>query len=166
MDTPKGHKSFYLNRLGLSIVENIKELVQPIIVSHDAFLIDLIVHYSRGIKNINIFIDNDQGITTELCATISREVSYALDAAELFDQRYYLVVSSPGVDRPLKLPRQYNKNIGRRMKIKYQENMGQEIIEGVLLRVTNTDIDIKLDDKSIHTIPFINVPRAQVEVEL
>ncbi|MDI6767231.1 MAG: hypothetical protein QME52_10455 [Bacteroidota bacterium] len=149
----------------MSIVETIKEIIQPIIDSHEAFLIDLVVHYSRGVKNINIFIDNDQGVTTKLCADISRNISHALDAAELFYQRYYLVVSSPGIDRPLKLLRQYHKNVGRKMKIKYQENMQPEIIEGVLYSVTDTHIELKLTGNSIRTVPFLNILRAQVEVE-
>ncbi len=149
----------------MSIVEKIKEIIQPIIDSHEAFLIDLVVHYSRGVKNINIFIDNDNGVTTELCADISRNVSHALDAAELFEQRYYLVVSSPGVERPLKLLRQYYKHIDRKMKLKIQENMQSEIIEGVLLSVTSTHIDLKMADNSVRTIAFLNILRAEVEVE-
>ncbi|ETZ19776.1 MULTISPECIES: ribosome assembly cofactor RimP [Pedobacter] len=87
-----------------------------------------------------IHVDGDEGITIQDCAAISRHVGFHLEEENTIDKAYNLEVSSPGVGEPLKLKRQYDKNIGRDLSVKLA---GGEIKEGKLLFVDDNGITIE-----------------------
>ncbi|WP_316822071.1 ribosome assembly cofactor RimP [Pedobacter gandavensis] len=87
-----------------------------------------------------IHVDGDEGISIQDCAAISRHVGFHLEEENTIDKAYNLEVSSPGVGEPLKLTRQYVKNIGRELSVKLT---GGEIKEGKLLSVEENGITIE-----------------------
>jgi ribosome maturation factor RimP len=92
--------------------EQVAALVEEKIAGTDLFIVE--INVKPGNK-IEVFIDRDSGLALEDCLKVSRHVEGNLDR-EVED--YSLDVSSPGVGRPLKLKRQYFKNIGRNVDIK------------------------------------------------
>jgi ribosome maturation factor RimP len=87
-----------------------------------------------------IHVDGDEGISIQDCAAISRHVGFHLEEENTIEKAYNLEVSSPGVGEPLKLNRQYVKNIGRELSIKLN---GGELKEGKLLAVNDKSITIE-----------------------
>jgi len=87
-----------------------------------------------------IHVDGDEGISIQDCVAISRHVGFHLEEENAIEQAYNLEVSSPGVGEPLKLIRQYNKNIGRTVSIKLKEGLKKE---GKLLAVTENNLLIE-----------------------
>jgi len=87
-----------------------------------------------------IHVDGDEGISIQDCAAISRHVGFHLEEENTIEKAYNLEVSSPGVGEPLKLKRQYQKNIGRDLSVKLA---GGDIMEGKLLSMTDTAITIE-----------------------
>ncbi|MGQ7853798.1 ribosome assembly cofactor RimP [Pedobacter sp. WC2501] len=87
-----------------------------------------------------IHVDGDEGISIQDCVAISRHVGFHLEEENAIEQAYNLEVSSPGVGEPLKLIRQYNKNIGRTVSIKLKEGLKKE---GKLLVVTENNLQIE-----------------------
>ena len=87
-----------------------------------------------------IHVDGDEGISIQDCAAISRHVGFHLEEENTIEKAYNLEVSSPGVGEPLKLKRQYQKNIGRDLSVKLA---GGEIKEGKLLAVDEKSITIE-----------------------
>jgi len=87
-----------------------------------------------------IHVDGDEGISIQDCAAISRHVGFHLEEENTIEKAYNLEVSSPGVGEPLKLKRQYQKNIGRDLSVKLA---GGEIKEGKLLAVNESSITIE-----------------------
>lgn len=87
-----------------------------------------------------IHVDGDEGISIQDCVAISRHVGFHLEEENTIEQAYNLEVSSPGVGEPLKLIRQYNKNIGRTVSIKLKEGLKKE---GKLLAVTENNLLIE-----------------------
>lgn len=87
-----------------------------------------------------IHVDGDEGISIQDCVAISRHVGFHLEEENAIEQAYNLEVSSPGVGEPLKLIRQYNKNIGRTVSIKLKEGLKKE---GKLLSVTDNNLLIE-----------------------
>ncbi|MDQ0968517.1 ribosome maturation factor RimP [Flavobacterium sp. W4I14] len=87
-----------------------------------------------------IHVDGDEGISIQDCVAISRHVGFHLEEENAIEQAYNLEVSSPGVGEPLKLIRQYNKNIGRTVSIKLKEGSKKE---GKLLSVTDNNLLIE-----------------------
>ncbi|MBC6108797.1 ribosome assembly cofactor RimP [Pedobacter fastidiosus] len=87
-----------------------------------------------------IHVDGDEGVSIQDCVAISRHVGFHLEEENTIEQAYNLEVSSPGVGEPLKLIRQYNKNIGRTISIKL---VGGQKKEGKLLEVTENKLLIE-----------------------
>ena len=102
------------------VVELLKEALEQ---KHGLFLIDLNISEANQIR---VIIDGDKGVNVQDCIDISRAIEHNLDREE---HDFALEVHSAGVAEPLKLVRQYKKNIGRKLKVKTQD----ETIEGSLV---------------------------------
>lgn len=126
-----------------SIPEKIHSILQPITEDLNVYIVEVILRGERTSKVIEVYVDSDTGITLEECSDISRKLSEKLDELELITGRYRLDVSSPGLDRSLKLLRQYHKNIGRNCNVKYKENKATVIQEGILESDSENSITIK-----------------------
>jgi ribosome maturation factor RimP len=113
--------------------EQVTALVEEKIAGTDLFIVE--VNVKPGNK-IEVFIDRDSGLALEDCLKVSRHIEGNLDR-EVED--YALDVSSPGVGRPLKLKRQYFKNIGRNVEIKLTDGSK---IEGTLTAADDEKIII------------------------
>ena len=108
----------------MDIEKRVKELVEEKIADRpDLFLIEAKMH-SNG--KLVILIDGDKGIGIADCAQISRHVGFHLEEENTIENAYNLEVSSPGIDAPLVLPRQYIKNIGRQLVIKMTDGSKRE----------------------------------------
>lgn len=123
----------------MEFVEEIKNIITPKLADPNQFLVDVIVKGHKGPKKVLIIIDSDKGVTIDDCANLSREISKAFDDLQLFDDSYMLEVSTPGLDQPLRLARQYHKNIGRRIKVVTH----QQAIEGKLVEVGEEKIKLE-----------------------
>lgn len=110
-------------------------------------LTDDIFLVSIGIKptnNIKVYLDADSGLGIEKCIRINRALYKTIEEEQMYpDGNFSLEVSSPGVDEPLKLPRQYVKNIGREVEVTLHDNT---IKIGKLLEVTNDQITIEFTE--------------------
>jgi len=116
----------------------VRELAETHLAGGTGFIVD--VRVSDG-NAISILLDDDEGISIEKCMALSRHLESMLDRdAEDFS----LDVSSPGLDQPLKLHRQYLKNIGRDVQLKIT---GAGKAEGKLTQATEEDITIVIREK-------------------
>ena len=106
--------------------------------SEDVFLVE--VKIIPG-NNIKVFLDADNGITIDKCIKVNRALYKQIEESELFPNGdFSLEVSSPGVDEPLKLHRQYNKNIGRTVEVSLNDGNRKE---GKLTAVNEEDFVIE-----------------------
>ncbi|WP_312697649.1 ribosome assembly cofactor RimP [Sphingobacterium mizutaii] len=103
---------------------------------------DLFIVSVRFLKNgvLEILLDGDNGIAIEDCVQVSRHVGFHLEEENVIDKAYRLEVSSPGIDSPLLLNRQYEKNIGRDVLVKMQDGTKRE---GQLLAINEGSISIE-----------------------
>ncbi|MFF5171145.1 ribosome maturation factor RimP [Micromonospora sp. NPDC000089] len=100
----------------------LREVIEPVITAAGYDLEDLSVSRAGRRHVVRVIVDADGGINLDAVADVSRAVSAALDAAEeaggdIVAGEYQLEVSSPGVDRPLTLPRHWRRNVGRLVKV-------------------------------------------------
>ena len=108
----------------MDIEKRVTELVEEKIADRpDLFLVDVKMH-SNG--KLIILVDGDKGIGIADCAAISRHVGFHLEEENVLETAYNLEVSSPGLDAPLVLPRQYVKNVGRNLAIKMADGSKKE----------------------------------------
>jgi len=124
------------------IEQRVQELVlEKISDRSDLFIVSINM---RGNGVLEILMDGDQGIAIADCVQISRHVGFHLEEEGVVETAYRLEVSSPGVDSPLMLVRQYEKNVGRNVRVKTQEG---EKREGKLLEVSSSAITIEESKK-------------------
>lgn len=151
----------------MELAEHIQKLAEKHLQSSNQFIVDVIASIRKKPLKLIVIVDGDQGITIDDCADISRALSDELDKSNLIDDRYMLEVSTPGLDHPLKLKRQYVKNIGRNIRVKRKA----DILEGLLKAVTETEITLeqqsgkgkKKEVKDV-AIPFTEIDKTFVLV--
>lgn len=124
--------SFYKN---MTFKEKVEKLLDVAILEHNhLFLIDLKIDEAN---KINVILDGDNGVCLQDCVDISRFVEQNLDREE---NDFSLEVASAGLSSPLKLVRQYKKNIGRKLKVK---TITSEVIEGELVLADELGISLE-----------------------
>lgn len=107
------------------------------------FLVDVVAS-SRNLSKITVIIDGDQGVTIDNCGDLSRELSARLDEMDFGTGRYVLEVTTPGLDQPLKLHRQYKKNSGRQLKVHRRD---KTLVSGKLIRTDEQGIVLQQEVK-------------------
>ena len=108
----------------MDIEKRVTELVEEKIADKpDLFLVSVKMHSSGKLV---ILVDGEKGIGIADCAAISRHVGFHLEEENVIENAYNLEVSSPGIDAPLVLPRQYVKNVGRQLAIKMADGSKRE----------------------------------------
>lgn len=123
-----------------AIIDQIRSFVEQIVQHTDVFIVDISLRGERQSKVVEVFVDTDKGISLDMCSSISRELSAKLDETDIIQGRYRLDVSSPGVDAPLKLLRQYKKNVGRICSVATIKDSASGPVEGMLESVTDGSI--------------------------
>lgn len=130
-----------------SIVRTIREECEPIIEELGYDLVDLEYSKENGNYFLRFYIDQPEGIGIDDCQRVSEIVGNRLDELDPIEESYYLEVSSPGLDRPLKNNKDLKRNIGRDLEISlYKSVNGKKKYIGQLLDYTDDFIIIKEDD--------------------
>ena len=128
----------------MTVIE-ITKLVNEHLAGTDKFLVQVFI---KPVNRIYIFIDGDHGVKISDCVELSRHIESQYDR-ETVD--FELNVSSSGADQPIRLPRQYLKNIGRSLQVKLSE---ENIITGKLEAMDEKGITIVTQgDKKNKTVP-------------
>ena len=154
-----------------SVVETVTDLVTPILQDHDFYLYDLEFVKEGKSWYLRVYIDKDGGITLEDCALVSDELSEALDNVEPdpIPQAYFLEVSSPGAERPLKKEEDYQRAIDHYIHISlYQQINGQKVYEGTLTQLSDKEITLDYLDKTRHrqiTIDRQKIAQARLAIK-
>ncbi len=148
----------------MNSAQKIESKLNEIVEDKNLFLIDMVWRGTDSFRVLEIFIDNAEGITTEICSDVSREIEKFIDEEGLIKGKYRLDVSSPGVGKPLKFIEQFNKHIGRKFVIKVAaENNETEKLEGKLLSVTGDELLFDVDGKE-RLVNFNNIKKAKVQI--
>jgi ribosome maturation factor RimP len=139
----------------------VRAVIEPVVAAAGYDLEDVTLSRAGRRHLVRILIDADGGITLDDVAVVSRELSAALDAAdeadgEVLAGEYQLEVGSPGVDRPLTLPRHWRRNVGRLVAV--GGRTGRVLAaddEGVVLDVDGTP----------HELPYAELGPGKVQIE-
>jgi len=153
----------------MDISARITELAASLIKGPSLFLVDVAVSGNRPPKKVTVVIDDDTGATIEDCASLSRALSATLDEEGMMPENYVLEVTSPGVDSPLKLKRQYGKHLGRGLKVVLKD---KSQLKGKFTGMTGEGIEMECEDKTDKKkkatkkmeIPFDMIDKALVQI--
>lgn len=118
--------------------ERIWTMAHSVLPDGALFVLDVRIRGQKGTPVVDVVIDGDRGVDIGTCAQISRRLQATLAVAGVFPQGFSLTVSSPGADRPLVLPRQYRKHVGRPLSVVLRGESGEEVpLEGMLKEVAD-----------------------------
>ncbi len=108
--------------------KQIEQLVKDIVESlNDAIELVDVEFTKEGIhRYLRIFIDKEEGVTLDDCQHVSQKISEQLDKIDPIEENYFLEVSSPGLDRPLKTKRDLEKSIGKNIEIKLYKKINNK----------------------------------------
>ncbi|WP_057744638.1 ribosome maturation factor RimP [Liquorilactobacillus capillatus] len=134
-----------------TVVKTVTELVTPILEANNFELVD--IEFVKEGKNwyLRVFIDKEDGINIEECALVSDQLSEKLDACDPdpIPQAYYLEVSSPGAERPLKKPRDFERALNKFIHVSlYQQLNGAKVYEGTLVDLNDESLTLAYMDKT------------------
>ncbi len=147
-------------------IQTLEKLIGPLL-QEDIFLVSIKI---KPINNIKIYLDADGGLGIEKCIKINRALYRILEEMGMYpDGDFSLEVSSPGIDEPLKLLRQYKKNVGRNVEVILNDDTRKE---GKLTAVTESTIAIEFTEgkgkKAVNhqlDIGFDDIRQTKVQVK-
>ena len=142
------------------VADSVMQLVAPIAESFGLTVLE--VEYAKKFDgmNLTIVIDKEGGVTIDDCERLHRAIDAPLDELDPIDTAYTLNVSSPGLDRPLKLMWDYKRNLGKKITVKlYKPLDGKKALTGILV---SYDEDTFTLDTGKQQITFIKKETAQV----
>lgn len=132
------------------IEESVQKMVVDIIKNTDFELIDIEYVKEGPFKYLKVYLDKPEGITVDDTADVSRALNKKLDEDDFIKEQYFLEVSSPGIERPFKTERDYQKNIGEKVEAKlFKPVDGKKAVSGILMEKSENCVVIKSNDENI-----------------
>lgn len=149
------------------IEKMVADITMPIVEKFNYDLVDVEFVKEGPDYFLRIFIDKPNGITIDDCQEVSKMISEKLDDLDPIDRSYYLEVSSPGIDRPLKNDRDLKRNVGKEVEIKlYAPLDGKKIYVGNLKDFNDEQIKIETEEKSEFIIPKEKISKINLAFRL
>ena len=140
--------------------QHITALVEEKIEGTDQFLVEVEVKPGK----VSIFLDKPTGITIDECTKVHRHLKSEIDDEEFFE-RYDLEVGSPGMDRPLKVKKQYQRRVGKELDVQL---LDEDKFRGVLKEVKDDGIEMVVDgngDEKERIIDFNKIKEAKLVLD-
>ncbi|KPK36219.1 MAG: hypothetical protein AMK70_03115 [Nitrospira bacterium SG8_35_1] len=149
------------------LIMKVTDLIEPVIESLGIELDELEFKRMKGKALLRVFIDREGGVTIDDCERVSREIEAVLDVEDPIPYSYVLEVSSPGLDRPLRKPEDFRKYSGSRARVITIDPIEkQNFFVGQIVEAGDSDIRILLQKDRTITIPYENISKARLEVEV
>jgi ribosome maturation factor RimP len=146
------------------IAEEVRSLTQEVIAGTEYFLVDIQVRGHKGTRVVEVYIDSAENFGHDDLAVVSKELGFLLDVEDTVDGSYKLEVSSPGIKRPLQVPQQYQKNVGRTLRVRYQLDTDEEIVVGDLMDADDRAVELELASGERMQLPYSAITQARVEL--
>jgi ribosome maturation factor RimP len=154
--------------LSSQVIKITEELLDPILKEKNLQLAD--IEYVKEGKNwfLRVYIDKEGGVDIIECGEVSEQLSEKLDETDPITEAYFLEVSSPGVERPLRTKEDFEKNINNNVFIKLYEPIdGEKEFEGILKEfkddIAIVEYKIKTRKKTVE-IPYDKIAKARLAV--
>ncbi len=150
-----------------AIEDAVRKIAAPVADGLSYELVDVEFIKKRGAESeLVIYIDKDGGVTLEDCEKLSTALDPVLDAQDPVPGSYVLCVSSPGIDRPLKTKRDFEKNMGKRVDIKlYQKMDGVKQFTATLRDITKDAVLLQVGTEKQLTLPLKQIAQIKPHID-
>jgi ribosome maturation factor RimP len=161
---------FSVNGFGgiMGMIDKLQETIAPALADARMELVDMQITAEHGQRHVRIFIDKEEGgIKLDDCAQMSRSLGTLLDEKMPELENYVIEVSSPGIDRVLKVEKDFKRFIGKRAQITvFAPINGQRNFIGTLLKCENGMVEIDDIAGKIVGIEISKMARARLDPEI
>jgi ribosome maturation factor RimP len=149
------------------IAARVEELIEPLLAAQGVELVELqYARPRRGRGTLRLFLDREGGITLEELARLSRVVSQILDVHDPIPGSYTLEVSSPGLTRALKKPADYQRYVGRLVRLTSRTPIeGRQVHRGILRGLTGDLVSLEIAGRLV-SIPVSDIAKARLDLDL
>ncbi len=144
--------------------DQIKALISPIIDDLGLELIDLILRNEQEGLTLRVVIYRQEGVNVDLCAQVSREISRLFEVEDPIASAYKLEVSSPGLTRPLTTSRDFRRNQGKKVKIKFAGQQGPLTSVGVIEKADDEKVWLSAEGEE-SVINLADIHKAKLVIE-
>lgn len=146
-------------------LEKIHEIAERVVASEGMALVDVELKGGRSNALLRVYIDKPAGVSHADCQLVSEQLSTIFDVEELFSDSYTLEVSSPGLDRKLVKPHDYEYFVGRLARLVLLDPVdGEKVYEGRLAGYEGGWVRITLGE-ALKELEFSNISKARLVVE-
>lgn len=135
----------------MKIEQAVREKIEPIVSAMGYEIVDVEFTKKHGEDNLTVYIDIPSGVSLDDCEKVHYAIDPLLDELDPTDGKSYILnVSSPGLDRPFKTQRDFERNYGREAEIKlFAPLKGKKTYEGTLVARDENSVTITADGKEI-----------------
>ena len=149
-----------------TLSQHVSEAIKFFLNTQGVEFVELQLQQHKGRWLVRVFVDNDGGISLEDCRNLSLEIGQLLDAENLIPASYVLEVSSPGLDRPLKNRRDFQRQCQRMVTVYlHSPYLDRAQYTGRVAAVTESHLFLGSDGETLITIPFESIDHGVVELE-
>jgi ribosome maturation factor RimP len=152
------------------VTDIVEKLALPITENVGVELVDVEYKKEGSSWFLRVFIDKPDGVDIDDCSRVSEQLSDQLDIVDPISNPYFLEVSSPGAERPLKKPADFQKAIGKPVHISMYEPVdGQKAVEGLLTNYDESSLEVEYTLKTVKkkiVIPTERIAQARLSVQL
>jgi ribosome maturation factor RimP len=132
------------------VTREISQFIEPILNEMDVELVDIEYLSGHGRWIVRIYVDKEGGITLDDCARVSREIGELIDVKDIIHHAYVLEVSSPGLNRPLKREKDFQRAIGKKVKAKMLVPLkGRKHFTGYLKSFRNGTLYLEVENNLV-----------------
>jgi ribosome maturation factor RimP len=151
-------------------LQGVEDVVRSVLAAHGVGLLDVSLRMERPGWVLRVVLDvaasgqAAAAVSVEQCAQVSRDLSAALDVADLVSQAYTLEVSSPGIERPLRNEQDYERFSGHTAKLMLFEPLpnGERVIRGTLRGVREHQVIVEREPGQTALYPIAAIKRAHL----
>lgn len=147
------------------VIREISQLIEPILDEMDVELVDIEYLSYHGRWIVRIYVDKEGGITVDDCARVSREIDEIIDIKDVIPHAYVLEVSSPGLNRPLKKDKDFQRAVGKKIKARISVPLkGRRHFTGYLKDFRNGTLYLEVEDNPV-SLSLRDVEKANLVYE-
>jgi ribosome maturation factor RimP len=155
-----------MTNAGRAVARRVEELIEKVLEREGFEIVDIEFTARRGGSVLTIFIDREGGVDLDACAFVSEIVGPILDAHNVIAGRYFLEVSSPGIERPLRKAKDFARFAGETVVVSTVEPVrGRKNFKGTLVSAGDASFVVEVDGVE-YEIPYESIKKARLHREI
>jgi len=149
----------------MDTIERVRELIADYLAEHDIELVEIIYKRMQGEMTLRLLVDTPNGIRMDECEGLNHYIGEVLDRENVIEEHYVIDVSSPGLDRPMKSDRDFERNIGKDIEVTTYEMIdGRKTHDGRFIGMDKESIVIEKDGISV-VVPRVKIAVARLKID-